>query len=198
MAMREDRGALVFRRGGALFLQRLDGLGAPVRGPEVIFTAPGRERPGAPSIAYDGDSLSLVFALRASARAPYVLQSLRFDPTREPLATTTTTPAPLATGAASAFAPALAVRDGARVLAWMEGSERAGSIRVALSAISLEDAVAHALTVVSDPLVNARDPEVSFSDGRGWIAWTERPARAVGGPVNAVSRLASLRCTAAR
>jgi hypothetical protein len=194
MAMREDRGALVFRRGASLFLQRLDGQGAPVRTPEAIFTAPGRERPGAPSIAYDGDSLSIVFALRGSGRAPYVLQSLRFDPTLEPAGT----PVPLPTGAASAFAPALAVRDGAHVLGWMEGNDRAGSIRVAISAISLEDAVAHALTVASDPLVNARDPEVSFSDGRGWIAWTERPARADGGPVNAMARLAALRCTTAR
>jgi hypothetical protein len=126
---------------------------------------------GAPAVAWRGDDVVMVWAQRASAAAPYALHAVEWNP-----ATAPRPPAPtvLATGAASAFAPALLARGSQLVLAWMEGDDRAATVRVGSTRRSIDHAVDHAVAV-SATGSNARDVELAGAGDRAWIAWSEYP-----------------------
>jgi hypothetical protein len=126
---------------------------------------------GAPAMAWRGDEVVMVWAQRASPASPYALHAVQWNPSTSPRP-----PAPtaLATGAASAFAPALLARGAQLVLAWMEGDDRAAVVRVGSTRQSIGHAVDHAIAV-SAAGRNARDPELAGSSDRAWIAWSEYP-----------------------
>ena len=76
-------------------------------------------------------------------------------------------------GAASAFAPSLAVRDAEVVVAWMEGdAERHGQIRLGRAPLSGEIDLTSA-PVLSEAGVNARDPEISLAGDEVVLVWSE-------------------------
>lgn len=186
VALREDGGAVVMRVGSRLMLLRVSAQGQRVGAPVVLSST----RPGAPTIAWEGADLVVVWASRARASQPFRLQRLRWDPSTPPPA-----PAALATGDASAFAPSLSVRAGRYALAWMEGDDRHGVIRAGVSSTSVEDAIAHAVTVSATD-GNARDPEIAVGERDAWVVWQEviptpPPSRAA---PDAHARIVTLRC----
>lgn len=128
---------------------------------------------GAPTVAYQGDALAVVWAQRENARAPYSLRVVEW--TRSDAAPAPPPARPLATGTVSAFAPALATVGPRRVLAWMEGDDRNAAVRVAATALGVEHLADHAITV-SAPTAHARDPELAVAGDRAWMAWSEYAA----------------------
>lgn len=183
--------ALAVSGGRTLVAYRTDGsiaalnLGAdPIDASPVVVS---EGQVGAPAVAWRGEAVVLVWAQRASDGAPYALHAVEWNPyaTARPPA-----PTVIATGAASAFAPALVVRGSQVVLAWMEGDDRAASVRVGATRRSIEHAVDHAVTVSTGG--NARDPELAGSAAHAWIAWSEYPvgrSREQGGGAVRASRL---------
>ena len=142
-----------------------------VRGTATDLTAPPwvfEGDVGAPAVVIRGEASVAVWAQRNDARSPYTLRmvSWRAGDTVKP------TPRVLATGAASAFAPALTVRNDQLVLAWMEGDDRAATIRVGVTAQGPEHLVDHVVTA-SNPDTNARDPELASTDALTWLVWSE-------------------------
>lgn len=164
LALRDDRGAVVFRVGHELRGLRLDGRGRRVGAPVTLS----RDRPGAPSIAWDRDTLVVVWARRTTRAQPYRLQMLRWDPTAREV------PAPteLATGEPPALAPSIDIRDGRYAIAWMEGDQRTGAVRAGISSESLQDAARRAVTL-STPGANARDPKLALGERVAWVAWQD-------------------------
>lgn len=126
---------------------------------------------GAPAMAFRGDDVIAVWAQRATPQSPYVLQHVAWNPLTTPQPPA---PQPLATGAASAFAPAIAVRGDAVIVAWMEGDDRTASVHVGATRRGVEHVAEHAVTV-SPPTANARDPELAATPTHAWIAWSEYP-----------------------
>ncbi len=189
LAMIEDRGALVMRMANALYLQALSGQGVPQGTPRLLVRTASNDRPGAPSIAYDGTTLVVTYAQRATLLAPYIVHMIRVseDPLIAPVLS------PLVLTSTSAFAPSLAIRDGVYALAWMEGSQARARVIAGFSLINLEASVAAAVTV-SQPSQVARDPELDLRGGDGWIVWSERPVRRESGPTNMRSRVAPIHC----
>lgn len=138
---------------------------------------------GAPTIAFEGDDLHVVWASRSADKEPYALRWTKLTGTG-PL------PAPqrLLTPMGAAFAPALAIDETGRFLiAWMEGDEKQGAVKVGLSRRGIAAAVALA-SVVSNPKANARDPEVGLDRTTQFVVWQEYSS------TTAELRAASLEC----
>ena len=143
--------------------------GVPVGEPVTIATG----EVGAPTVAFRGDAVTVVWAQRNSARAPYSLRYIEW--TRA--AATPQPPAPrvLTTGTTSAFAPSLVTVGDRRVLAWMEGDDRNAAVRVSSTALGPEHLADHAVTT-SATTAHARDPELAVAGDRAWMAWSEYAA----------------------
>src|SRR5207302_1745094 len=121
IAMGKTTGAIAFRLDKSIQLAALDATFHP-SAPASIASAD----VGAPAIAFDGDRAIVTWAERSAATDPYHLV-VWFDGK----------PHAIKTGSASAFAPALAVRDGEIIVAWMEGdAEKHGVVRLARGPLS--------------------------------------------------------------
>jgi hypothetical protein len=126
---------------------------------------------GAPALAFKNETLYAVWGERPSgSTSDYVMHYVAWD---------TSTAAPPAkksiAGTGSAFAPGLASTGAALVLAWMEGDEHSGVVKLGSTAgASLEDVVKNVQSI-STANVNARDPELGFAGEKGMIGWTEFP-----------------------
>jgi hypothetical protein len=126
---------------------------------------------GAPALAFKGETLYAVWGERALAPSTdYVMHYVAWDtanaapPAKKPIP-----------GTGSAYAPGLASTGSTLVLAWMEGDDKTGAIRLgSTSSANLEDATKNVQSI-STPGVNARDPEVGFAGDKGMIGWTEFP-----------------------
>lgn len=163
-----------------LHVVRLDRSGAKV-GDTVVLD---KGSAGAPTLAFDGDTLHVVWATRASDTEAYTLAWSSIGPD------TTAKPTPrqrLATGEGSAFAPALAIASGRFALAWMVGDDRSGLVRAGASKKGVQAAASMARTI-SNPNVNARDPEVGLDAEATFVVWQE-----LGGAAQEL-RAAALRC----
>jgi len=138
---------------------------------------------GAPTLAFEGDALHVVWASRGSDREPYALRWSKIVGTAAPAP-----PQRLGTGITSAFAPSLAIEDGGRILiAWMEGDDKTGTIKVGASTRGIASAIALAYPV-SNPGTNARDPEVGLDGSAMFLVWQEL------GPKTQELRAAALKC----
>jgi len=163
-----------------LHVVRLDRSGAKVADAVVID----KGGAGAPTLAFDEDTLHVVWATRPSDKEPYALVASSIGPD------TTAKPTPrtrLATGEGSAFAPALAIAGGRFALAWMVGDDRSGVVRAGTSRKGLETAVSMA-RVVSNASANARDPEIGLDGEATFVVWHEL------GAGTGELRAAALRC----
>ncbi|MFO0626128.1 MAG: hypothetical protein U0325_10970 [Polyangiales bacterium] len=167
VALRGETTVVVWRTSQGLWLRRVEG-GVAQPGTPTPWIA---GDVGAPALAVRGDQVVAVWAQRDAPRSPYSLRTATLD-----LAQPSQVVAPqvIVTGTASAFAPSLADVDGRWVLAWMEGDDRAATVRVGATWRALPEAAAHAV-VVSTPGANARDPELAAHGPQAWIAWTEYP-----------------------
>jgi hypothetical protein len=153
------------RGGGAkeLHLARVDRNGAKVGHVDVLD----KGQVGAATIAFDGDTLYAMWASRSSDKDPYVLKWTKVAGTGSP------EPPQALTTSASSFAPGLSVQDSRFLLAWMEGDEKSGKVRVGASKKDLASAVGQAV-VVSNTGMNARDPEVAQDkQGNLFVVWQE-------------------------
>jgi len=156
IAFGATKGAVVFRVERALMLSNLDAAFHPSP-PVTIATGD----VGAPAVAMKGDSAVVAWAERASPTEPYHL--VIWDGA----------PHVVKSGAASAVAPSLAVRDAEVVVAWMEGdAERHGQIRLGRAPLSGEIDLTSA-PVLSEAGVNARDPEISLAGDEVVLVWSE-------------------------
>ncbi len=186
VALGSGRIAIAWRYGQSIELALTSDEGRRLGSPRVL----GVGDVGAPSVTWRGDSVVAVWAVRESARQPYRLAAIEWTPdatgSNAPPASTL-----LATGAASAFAPSVSCgTDGFTLLAWMEGSAREGTVRLASGSGPIATLVQTA-TPVSLPGVNARDPEVALTDQAAWIAWSQFPRPGTSGLM-----LSLLRCAA--
>lgn len=182
-AVGKSRVAVAYRvvRPGAreLHVTVLDASGKKIGKTEIIE----KGDVGAPTIAFEGDDLHVVWASRSADKEPYALRWTKLTGTG-PL------PAPqrLLTPMGAAFAPALAIDETGRFLiAWMEGDEKQGAVKVGLSRRGIAAAVALA-SVVSNPKANARDPEVGLDKTTQFVVWQEYSS------TTAELRAASLEC----
>jgi hypothetical protein len=158
IAIGNTKGAVAFRLDKSIELAALDASFRP--SPPVSIA---NAEVGAPAIAFDGDRPIVAWAQRASASEPYHLV-VWFDGAAHDVKT----------GTASAFAPALAARDGAIVLAWMEGDAgRHGVVRAARASLAGSWDLSAALRLSDDPTGNARDPEISMQGNEAVIVWSE-------------------------
>ena len=126
---------------------------------------------GAPTIAFEDDALHVVWASRSADKEAYALRWTK-------LTGTGAVPPPqrLSTGIGSAFAPGLAIDETGRfLLAWMEGDDKRGVVKVGLSRRGIAAAVAHAAPI-SNPTANARDPEVGLDKTTQFVVWQEYTA----------------------
>ncbi len=123
---------------------------------------------GAPALAFDDDTLHVVWATRAADKDPYALRWAKMSSTGA-LAPSQR----LGTGIVSAFAPALGFDERGRVLiAWMEGDDKRGVVKVGASKRGIASAVALGY-VVSNEGTNARDPEVGLDKDAMFLVWQE-------------------------
>ncbi len=169
IAFRGAHAFVAYRTAASVMGVTLTDEGVPVGTPVTL----GFGEVGAPTVAWRGDALTVVWAQRDSARAPYSLRYIEWTRT----AATPTPPAPraLVTGTTSAFAPSLVTVGDRRVLAWMEGDDRNAAVRVSSTALGPEHLADHAVTV-SAPTAHARDPELAVAGDRAWMAWSEYAA----------------------
>jgi len=159
----------------ALHVARIQPNGILVGAVEILD----RGAVGAPTLAFDGaDTLHVVWAVRPRGGDRYVLRWARL-PAGAPASAGTRGVLSLAGAAptsgsasASAFAPALAIRGGRTLLAWMEGGDRDGVVKAGASREGLQ-AAADAAVVLSSPGANARDPEVGLDDDTLFAVWSE-------------------------
>jgi hypothetical protein len=156
IAIGKTKGAVAFRSDQSIQLASLDASFRPSP-PTSIANAD----VGAPAIAFDGDRPILAWAERASSNAPYHLV-VWFDGAAHVVTT----------GTASAFAPALAARDGAIVLAWMEGdASKHGAVRAARLSLAGSWDASRAPTLSDAD--NARDPEISMQGDEAIVVWSD-------------------------
>jgi hypothetical protein len=121
---------------------------------------------GTPAIAFEGDTLHIIWASRATDKDPYTLHW-----TKWPAGGTPQAHQKLGTGVASAYSPALAIEGGRFLLAWTEG-EKTGLVKAGSSMSGLTGALALA-GVVSTAGVDAKSPTVAL-DGRAlFVVWQE-------------------------
>jgi hypothetical protein len=123
---------------------------------------------GAPTLAFVDDTLHVVWASRSSDKESYVLRWTKLSDTGvlSPIQR-------LSTGVGSAFAPALAIDENGRFLvAWMEGDDKRGIVKVGVSRRGMAAAVALARPV-SNEATNARDPEVGLDKNAMFLVWQE-------------------------
>ena len=119
---------------------------------------------GAPALAFDGDTLHIVWAARGDTREPYVLRWTTWAAGAAPLANQK-----LGTGVRSAYAPALAIERGRFLLAWAEG-DTTGVVKAGASDHGLAGALALA-AAVSTPGVDAKSPAVAIDHDGMFVVW---------------------------
>lgn len=125
---------------------------------------------GAPTIAIQGDVMTIVWAERASAMEAYRLHFATWHHgTASP-----TSPKTLETGFSSAVAPAVAVSAHRTALAWME--EESGTSRVRIGIGSDIEAAAKNSRDASATGVKAGDPELAVMGDDFGLIWIEHPA----------------------
>jgi serine/threonine-protein kinase len=146
-----------------VLLARLDGAGAAQGGLREL----GRGFVGAPALAWEGETLHVVWAQRATQNEAYRLYSASWR-AGEPEPTASER---LGTGGASAFAPSVDAQPGRVLVGFMEEEEGKGRVRVGAGK-TLSEAV-QAAVVLSKDGVDARDPKVALAGRRAWVAWTE-------------------------
>jgi hypothetical protein len=127
---------------------------------------------GAPSLAFHGDTLHVVWAKRESTTSPDVLRVATWRAGGVP-----TPPQRLMTIGRSAFAPSLAIDGEAFALAWMEGDATNGVVKAGMSRVSLVGAMTHAGIVSSGSAANARDPAIALDGDSAWVVWKELSAK---------------------
>lgn len=139
---------------------------------------------GAPALAFEEDTLHVIWAARPPGdKDPYTLRWTKLSSTGVMSA-----PQRLSTGVGSAFAPALGIDERGRVLvAWMEGDDKKGIVKVGVSKRGMASAVALA-RAISNEGTNARDPEVGLDKNAMFLVWQEY------GKTTQELRAASLEC----
>lgn len=121
---------------------------------------------GAPALAFEGDTLHLVWATRASEKDAYSLHWTKWAKGGAPQAHQR-----LGTGVVSAYSPSLAI-DGSRfLLAWTEG-DKLGVVKAGASNSGLTGALALA-GVISNAGIDAKTPRVALDRGSMFIVWEE-------------------------
>lgn len=156
-AYRVSRGAVQ-----ELHVVRLALDGKPVGKVEVVD----RGVVGAPTIAFDGETLHIIWSARADEKEPYVLRATTWAAGAAPLPNQK-----LGTGVRSAYAPALAIAEGRFLLAWAEG-DTTGVVKAGASPKGLAGALALA-GAVSTPGVDAKSPVVALDHDALFVAWQE-------------------------
>jgi hypothetical protein len=137
---------------------------------------------GAPALAFDGDTIWLAWAERASRDGKYHLEVARW-----PVGDGAPSMWPIDTGEEHAFAPAIAVRAGKVTLAWTEGElDKRGSIHATAWPASGDPPPAARVASLTAAEDNARDPELAAGDAT-WIVWTRYAKSAPGGDVMAAT-----------
>lgn len=136
---------------------------------------------GAPAMAFEGDTLHVIWATRATEKDPYALRWAKWPPGGAPLPHQR-----LGTGVLSAYSPALAIEGGRFLLAWTEG-DKSGVVKAGASTSGLTGALALA-GVVSHPGTDAKSPRVALDRDAMFIVWQE-----VAGQTTVV-RASPLRC----
>jgi hypothetical protein len=121
---------------------------------------------GAPAIAFDGETLNVVWAARADDKEPYVLRWTTWAAGAAPSPNQK-----LGTGVRSAYAPALAIDNGRFLLAWAEG-DVTGVVKAGASTGGLAGALALA-GAVSTPGVDAKSPVVALDGDTRFVVWQE-------------------------
>jgi hypothetical protein len=121
---------------------------------------------GTPALAFEGDTLHIVWATRATDKDPYALHWTKWPASGAPQPHQK-----LGTGVLSAYSPALAIEHGRFLLAWTEG-EKTGVVKVGASTSGLTGALALA-GVVSSEGVDAKSPRVALDQGAMFIVWQE-------------------------
>ena len=119
---------------------------------------------GAPALAFDGDTLHVVWAARGDDREPYVLRWTTWAAGAAPLPNQK-----LGTGVRSAYAPALAIDGGRFLLAWAEG-DMTGVVKAGASDRGLAGALALA-AAVSTPGSDAKSPAVAVDHEGMLVVW---------------------------
>jgi hypothetical protein len=128
---------------------------------------------GAPALAFEGDTVHVVWAARRDDRSPYQLRWAKWDGKGAPTQAQT-----LSTRGGPAFAPAIAVQPGGRfVVAWTEGDEKAGVVKGGSSRVNILAAVLGA-DALSTPGVDARAPEVAVDGDTSYVVWHESADKA--------------------
>lgn len=154
---------------GELRLARLEKDGAKLDKPLVLDTG----ALGAAALAFEGDTVHVVWSSRTSGKEPYALRWAKWTGKGKP-----TAPQVLSTRGSAARHPALAVEpSGLFLIAWVEGDDERGVVKAGASKVNLLHAVTSA-SEVSNPGARARHPAVAVEGPTTYVVWTESTLRA--------------------
>lgn len=145
-----------------LHVVKLSAAGAKLGKVEVVD----RASVGAPALAFEGDTLHVIWPSRASNKEPFALRWTKWADGAAPMPTQK-----LGTGIITASAPSLAIEQSHFVLGWTDG-ERPGVVRIGASVRGILGAVELA-NIVSTPGVDAHDPKVAIDKGVMFAVWQE-------------------------
>jgi hypothetical protein len=184
IALGETRGAYVLRKPQELAVGTFAADGSHVELPATIR----KGDVGAPSATFDGDTLWVAWAERASPTAPYRLYVLAwaFGVASPPAPVLVDTNA----GEDASFAPSIVATKGRIVLSWTQGElAKRGSIHAIAWPSSGPPPSSVRAPALSGDAENARDTELAAGDAT-WMVWTSYTKTKPNGEVMA----ATLQC----
>jgi hypothetical protein len=126
-----------------------------------------KQNVGTVTIAYEGDTLHVVWSSFVPERNRYVLRWSKWLAGAAPAVTQT-----IGTGVLSAVTPSLAVDRGRFILAWANGGEKDGTVKVGASTNGVV-AISGLAGVVSTPGAPAWGPVVALDGDTMFVAWKE-------------------------
>jgi hypothetical protein len=126
-----------------------------------------KQNVGTVTIAYEGDTLHVVWSSFVPERNRFVLRWSKWLAGAAPAATQS-----IGTGILSAVTPSLAIDRGRFILAWTNGDEKDSTVKVGASTNGVV-AISGLAGVVSTPGAAAREPVVALDGDTMFVAWKE-------------------------